>query len=371
MKPEEGFAVAAVGLGKYVVEGEKAYRFSPKYPDVEINSPKDQYKNSQVNLFAVDLKKKDIDLSFDYSNGQEIIIENKVKSIPYKAQLVKYSKNHNPNRNYILLSLSVPLFFNGNNFININTSVGNARWHYLSYADLSKIIGNISVLITNNYHKQILDDYQSFIDCLVALLSYCNVSGTATFDFHSTNSSNYNLLKGIRMHDFYLKKKYELFGYLIYQRLLNQHNQYMLGYSEPLSWQNNNVEIFTDFNYTNGDGLVDVKFKVSANCAVGIQIQGDSYRMFVESPNGIIAKNVQALLNNNLWFIFDIRLPAGKTYPTNPVKVFNSYSTKGVNTFVYKSKKLGDRMTINDIIDIIISDMTHLNNNLTQIKTYC
>lgn len=62
MKPEEGFAVAAVGLGKYVVEGEKAYRFSPKYPDVEINSPKDQYKNSQVNFYGVDLKKKKVDL---------------------------------------------------------------------------------------------------------------------------------------------------------------------------------------------------------------------------------------------------------------------------------------------------------------------
>ena len=62
MKPEEGFAVAAVGLGKYVVEGEKAYRFSPKYPATEINSPKDQYKNSQVKFFAVDLKKKNIDL---------------------------------------------------------------------------------------------------------------------------------------------------------------------------------------------------------------------------------------------------------------------------------------------------------------------
>jgi len=32
MKPEEGFAVMAVGLGKTVVDGEKAYRFSPKYP---------------------------------------------------------------------------------------------------------------------------------------------------------------------------------------------------------------------------------------------------------------------------------------------------------------------------------------------------
>ena len=56
MKPEEGYVVAALGLGKYVVEGEKAYRFSPKYPEIEINSSKDQYRNSQVQFFAVDLK---------------------------------------------------------------------------------------------------------------------------------------------------------------------------------------------------------------------------------------------------------------------------------------------------------------------------
>jgi hypothetical protein len=62
MKPEEGFVVAAVGLGKYVVEGEKAYRFSPKYPEIEINSAKDQYKNSQVKFFAVDFNKKEPNL---------------------------------------------------------------------------------------------------------------------------------------------------------------------------------------------------------------------------------------------------------------------------------------------------------------------
>ncbi|MFC2111177.1 PEP/pyruvate-binding domain-containing protein [Bacteroidota bacterium] len=62
MNPEEGFAVAALGLGKYVVEGEKAYRFSPKYPKTEINSPKDQYKNSQFEFFAVDLNKEEINL---------------------------------------------------------------------------------------------------------------------------------------------------------------------------------------------------------------------------------------------------------------------------------------------------------------------
>lgn len=62
MKPEEGYVVAAVGLGKYVVEGEKAFRFSPKYPQIEINSPKDQYKNSQVKFFAVDLNKTEPNL---------------------------------------------------------------------------------------------------------------------------------------------------------------------------------------------------------------------------------------------------------------------------------------------------------------------
>lgn len=62
MKPEEGYAVAAVGLGKYVVEGNKAFRFSPKYPAIEISSPKDQFRNSQVKFYAVDLRKKDINI---------------------------------------------------------------------------------------------------------------------------------------------------------------------------------------------------------------------------------------------------------------------------------------------------------------------
>lgn len=62
MKPEEGFAIAALGLGKYVVEGNKAYRFSPRYPNLDINSPKDQFKNSQVTFLAVDLARTEPNL---------------------------------------------------------------------------------------------------------------------------------------------------------------------------------------------------------------------------------------------------------------------------------------------------------------------
>ena len=67
MKPEEGFAVAALGLGKYVVEGEKAYRFSPKYPGIENASPEDQYKSSQVEFYAVNMSKKEL----NFTEGEE------------------------------------------------------------------------------------------------------------------------------------------------------------------------------------------------------------------------------------------------------------------------------------------------------------
>ncbi len=62
MTPQDGFAVMAAGLGQYVVEGEKAFRFSPTYPSLDIVSQQDLYKNSQVFFYAVDMLKKEVNL---------------------------------------------------------------------------------------------------------------------------------------------------------------------------------------------------------------------------------------------------------------------------------------------------------------------
>ncbi len=62
MNPEDGFAVMALGFGKYVVDGEKALRFCPVYPDLDNNSPKDQLKNTQTEFYAIDLRKKNLNL---------------------------------------------------------------------------------------------------------------------------------------------------------------------------------------------------------------------------------------------------------------------------------------------------------------------
>ncbi|MDA3930376.1 MAG: hypothetical protein PF541_15605 [Prolixibacteraceae bacterium] len=62
MKPEEGFAVTAVGLGSYVVNGMKSYRFSPVYPKVSVYSIKDLLKSTQCEFYALNCKNLNLNL---------------------------------------------------------------------------------------------------------------------------------------------------------------------------------------------------------------------------------------------------------------------------------------------------------------------
>jgi hypothetical protein len=57
IKPEEGIAYTALGLGKTIMEGENCLFFSPSNPQVlpQFSTPKDFLKNTQREFFAVDL----------------------------------------------------------------------------------------------------------------------------------------------------------------------------------------------------------------------------------------------------------------------------------------------------------------------------
>ncbi|MFO7370651.1 MAG: PEP/pyruvate-binding domain-containing protein [Bacteroidales bacterium] len=65
MKPEEGFAVAAIGLGSYVVEGWRSYRFSPRYPKIEMYTNKDLLNSSQRKFYALNTMKGEVDYVTD------------------------------------------------------------------------------------------------------------------------------------------------------------------------------------------------------------------------------------------------------------------------------------------------------------------
>jgi hypothetical protein len=67
MKPEDGFSVAAIGLGMYVVGGEKAFRFCPAYPRLNTLLPRDQMRESQSEFYAINMEATQFDL---VNNGE-------------------------------------------------------------------------------------------------------------------------------------------------------------------------------------------------------------------------------------------------------------------------------------------------------------
>jgi CheY-like chemotaxis protein len=64
MKAEEGIATIALGLGKTVMDGEKALRFSPHYPEIlpQHGSVEDILENSQKFFYALKLNSHDVKL---------------------------------------------------------------------------------------------------------------------------------------------------------------------------------------------------------------------------------------------------------------------------------------------------------------------
>jgi len=99
MKPEEGFANIAVGLGKYVVDGEKSYRFSPKYPEVDAYSTKDLFKNSQTQFYAVNLKDREIDLM---KSDEEGLIKHDISQSEKDGTLKHMASVYDLNNNIIV-----------------------------------------------------------------------------------------------------------------------------------------------------------------------------------------------------------------------------------------------------------------------------
>ena len=78
-KREDGIVSLAVGLGYSVVGGEKVLRFCPKYPEInpDFSTTQSIFENTQSELYALNMKKSDIDLSEkEHSTLEKINISN-------------------------------------------------------------------------------------------------------------------------------------------------------------------------------------------------------------------------------------------------------------------------------------------------------
>jgi hypothetical protein len=140
MTTEDGFAVMAVGLGHYVVEGEKAFRFSPVYPSTDIISHNDLYKNSQVYFYAVDLSKKDMDLLEGENAG---LISLDISEAEKHGTLSHSASVYNTNNDTITPGLSTP----GPRVVNFADIL---KYNYIPLASTIKTILDVVTEATGN-----------------------------------------------------------------------------------------------------------------------------------------------------------------------------------------------------------------------------
>jgi len=87
MKAEEGIAHIAIGLGKTVVEGERALRFSPKYPNMlpQFSTVDDILANAQRFFYALRLRDCGPDLRFaEHCNLEKRALDEAENEFPVK-----------------------------------------------------------------------------------------------------------------------------------------------------------------------------------------------------------------------------------------------------------------------------------------------
>jgi hypothetical protein len=302
-------------------------------------------------------EKENIDLRFNFKNGAELIIENKVKSIPYEEQLARYAEEQlrtgGPGKkDFLLISLTRPSFVSGDTF-----RIRDTTWHFLDYAGLSNLLSKLVDKISDHYHREILNDYVRF----AAVLD--NISGIAdiyfekdVFDFN--NSRIVEQLRGIRIADYYLKKKFALIAEELRRRLADPSVKIFSG---SVRWEDWNVErrgrnaaigtIFVNYGMTRAQGLVEMMYVVKKSLCLGVQIQANSYRKFVV---GSYSKSVaEKLKKNDLWFNFPARLGSNlPEYPKKTEKEFNCYNGE----FYYRYVTIPDTLKISEAIDCMTED---------------
>ncbi len=311
-------------------------------------------------------EKGNIDLSFKYSNGHYVFLENKVKSIPYESQLENYSKKFNKitDKSFILLSLSTPEFFYAKEEKEINEST----WYLVTYKTLYSKLTELS--LDDSYHKHLLNDYLKLVNALNQIDDICKINSGDSFNFHNNVDLIFKQLTELRMHDFYLKKMYERFAFHIYKSLNHNFKSAELHYEKPLIWKNVENNIYINHGMTRATGLVDIKYMILNGLALGIQIQGEHCRMVIEcsKEKSELKENLERvakeLYENKLWFNFGKSFSKEKVYP-NGNKNFNKFGA----VFKYKSIKLGTDRTIKEITDIIIADLIHISKNIKSIKS--
>ena len=277
------------------------------------------------------------------ADGDLYVIENKVKSLPDVEQIKKYQetiKKKKETATFILISLIPP----GEDFLDDLKDVS-----VVSYDDILKFLSEIN--LANRYHEAMIEDYRLLISTLLTIKNNSEISNESAP--HAFCPVDEDVLRELRLFDVAQKIRASCFARML--------DKALIGLNLP---EYDLLKQKTEVSLSNSIGLVSIKFgfqNISKNVdlLLGIQIQGNQYRLFVESTNGAdVQKIAKSLKEEKLWLNPSDEY-RGRTEILKFGRIFK-YSYSSIKGF-----KIGD------LINLVKADVSRLFNNMMALEDRC
>lgn len=348
------------------------------YPDFFVEICKElgckaDWSNAEWN---VKREYKNFDLCITSDEKIVMVLENKVKSIPTKAQLDEYveklKKEYEGNIDLILLSLST-------SFPDKQAIEDEKKWQIRNYKDLCTATRKHMQLINNQYHKALIEDYSSFVATLHECSESWKVKDSSFFLLPNDNDSNSNRkeLKELRIADLQDKIWYSQLLEKLNSRL-EENNQWDVqsGMDIKKIAKDNSAcltKIFTNFGFTHGQGLLEAKIKVTQDYVLLIQIQGNKYCRAIEwikedqGDHNKFWEMTKDIMNKKGFSFFQFKKNDPINFPSicnnektikdttryGETRNFNKYGSK----FLYQYKVIKKEATVSEVLDAIMEDL--------------
>lgn len=280
----------------------------------------------------IDLKResRNRDLTLHLENGDIYIIENKIKSIPYIEQLLKYQKVTTNLKKGLLTGIKETLKL---------TEL--KKWDFLSYYDIAQNIRRIIKLVNIPY-EDIVIDYCDVLELISeVVLNQLNLKpGELDYDA--------GILYKIKLDDIFKKFKAEEF----LTKHIRSNENIMNLLPEGFKWR-----LGTD--YSNKRAIIDIRFEIWDEVGFGIQIEGRQFRIIASRNKADYCEQVFKEFLNLEWFDDSYHKDSKKVfgYQTrmNPSfsKKYNKYETSWYS-FVYQyfdiTEEIRDFKTLSNLV---------------------
>jgi hypothetical protein len=196
------------------------------------------------------------------ADGENYVIENKVKSLPDRWQIEEYKEKARRKKldaQFILLSLVEPTD-------EFRRDCPDVR--VISYEKIHEWI--VEVVPCDGYLESLLTDYAMLLSTLIRIKSMA--SNFHTEDHFSFNKEDAEILRGVRLFDVAQKIRYSCLAAICDRSLKDIKLPNLDRLMKP-----------TEVALTRSNGLMSIKIRFGKILLIGIQIQRDQYRLSIES----------------------------------------------------------------------------------------